>query len=79
MLSGDADPFMTLELLDRHAAEFGASLTRVIVAGARHDLSVSSRSAPDGRRSAPAEVVGANAAAVQAWLATLPRNVGSGH
>jgi predicted alpha/beta-hydrolase family hydrolase len=79
MLSGDADPFLTLELLDLHAEEFTGPLVRVLVPGARHDLSVSSRSAPDGRRRTPAEAVGEHVEPVHAWLATLPENGAVGH
>jgi len=79
MLSGDADPFLTVELLERHAADLAGPLTRVLVAGARHDLSVSSRSAPDGRRRTPAEVVAEHAATVGSWLEELPGKRVVGH
>ena len=79
MLSGDADPFLTLELLDLHEEEFAGPLVRVLVPGARHDLSVSSRSAPDGRRRTPAEAVGEHVEQVHDWLATLPENGAAGH
>jgi predicted alpha/beta-hydrolase family hydrolase len=67
MLSGDADPFLTEELLTEHAGRLGGPLTRLVVPGGRHDLSVSSRSAPDGLRRSPAEAVGAHADALVAW------------
>ena len=79
MLSGDADPFLTLELLDLHAEEFAGPLVRVLVPGARHDLSVSARSAPDGRRRTPAETVAEHVGPVHDWLATLPENGAVGH
>jgi uncharacterized protein len=79
MLSGDTDPFLTLELLDQHAGEFAGRLTRVLVPGGRHDLSVSSRSAPDGRRRTPAEAVAEHVAPVHDWLATLHGNGAPGH
>ena len=69
MLSGDADPFLTEELLTAHAADLGGPLTRLVVLGGRHDLSVSARSAPDGRRRTPAEAVGEHADALVAWAA----------
>jgi len=79
LLSGDADPFLTVELLDRHAEDLGGPLTRVLVPGARHDLSVSARGAPDGRRRTPEEVVAEHAGAIVAWLATLHEDAGPGH
>jgi len=79
LLSGDSDPFLTVELLDRHADDLAGPLTRILVPGARHDLSVSSRSAPDGRRRTPAETVGEHAEQVGAWLAALSRNGADGH
>lgn len=79
MLSGDADPFLTVELLERHAADLAGPLTRLLVAGARHDLSVSSRSARDGRRRTPEEVVVEHADAIRAWLEELPGNDVVGH
>lgn len=69
MLSGDADPFLTEELLAAHAADLGAPLTRLVVPGGRHDLSVSVRSAPDGRRRTPAEAVGEQVDGLVAWAA----------
>ena len=79
MLSGDADPFLSTALLERHTPELAGPLTRVLVAGARHDLSVSSRSAPDGRRRTPAQVIEANAGAVLTWLEGLPGKRVVGH
>jgi uncharacterized protein len=67
MLSGDADPFLTEELLAAHVGELGGSLTRLVVPGGRHDLSVSSRSAPDRVRRSPSEAVAAHADALVAW------------
>lgn len=69
MLSGDADPFLTAELLDAHVGELAGPLTRLTVPGGRHDLSVSARSAPDGRRRDPADAVGEQADALVAWAA----------
>lgn len=74
MISGDADPFLTLELLERHAPDLAGPLTRVIVEGARHDLSVGPRSAPDGVRRTPAEVIAAHARTVQDWIEALPED-----
>ena len=79
MLSGDADPFLTLDLLERHADDPAGPLTRVLVPGARHDLSVSARSAPDGRRRTPAQVVEDHAAQVVRWAATLPEDRADDH
>jgi predicted alpha/beta-hydrolase family hydrolase len=79
LLSGDADPFLTLDLLDRHSGDLPGPLTSVLVPGARHDLSVSARTAPDGRRRSAAEAVAEHSDRVCAWLATLPRNNRSGH
>ena len=79
LLSGDADPFLTLDLLDRHSGDLPGPLTSVLVPGARHDLSVSARTAPDGRRRSAAEAVAEHSDRVCAWLATLPRNDRSGH
>jgi uncharacterized protein len=79
LLSGDADPFLTLDLLDRHGGDLPGPLTRVLVPGARHDLSVSSRTAPDGRRRSAAEAVEEQSDRVCAWLVALPRNARSGH
>jgi predicted alpha/beta-hydrolase family hydrolase len=79
MLSGDADPFLSTALLERHAGDLAGPLTLLMVAGARHDLSVSSRSAPDGRRRTPAEVVGEHAGAVLLWLEGLPGKRAIGH
>jgi len=75
LLSGDADPFLTLELLERHADDLAGPLTRVLVPGGRHDLTVSARSAPDGRRRTAAETVGAHAGPVLAWLSSLPASL----
>ena len=79
MLSGDADPFLTVELLEEHAGALAGPLTRVDVPGGRHDLSVSSRSAPDGVRRSPTEAVGDAAPAVVAWAAALTGGAGPGH
>jgi uncharacterized protein len=67
MLSGDADPFLTEELLTAHVGELGGPLTRLVVPGGRHDLSVSSRSAPDGVRRSPTVAVEEHADALVAW------------
>jgi predicted alpha/beta-hydrolase family hydrolase len=69
MLSGDADPFLTEALFAEPAARLGARLTRLVVPGGRHDLSVSMRSAPDGIRRDPGEAVTAHAAALRDWAA----------
>ena len=79
MLSGDADPFLTMELLDAHAGAIAGPLTRVTVPGGRHDLSVSSRSAPDGVRRSPAEAVGEQGATLVAWAAALTGPDADGH
>jgi len=79
LLSGDADPFLTVELLDRHADGLGGPLTSLLIAGARHDLSVSARSAPDGQRRSPAEAIATQADAVVAWFAGLPEQASLGH
>jgi predicted alpha/beta-hydrolase family hydrolase len=79
MLSGDADPFLTVALLDAHVGDLAGTLTHVVVPGARHDLSVSSRSAPDGRRRTAAEAVGEHLDRVEAWLASLPGGGAVGH
>jgi len=71
MLSGDADPFMTDGLLVSHLATFGGPVTRLVVPGGRHDLSVSSRSAPDGVRRTPSEAVAAHAGVLRGWAAAL--------
>jgi predicted alpha/beta-hydrolase family hydrolase len=67
MLSGDADPFLTEPVLAAHVGLLAAPLTRLVVPGGRHDLSVSSRSAPDGVRRSPTEAVAAHADALVAW------------
>jgi len=67
MLSGDADPFLTEALLDAHVGELGGPLTRLVVPGGRHDLSVSARSAPDRIRRSPAEAVAAHGEAIVDW------------
>jgi len=72
LLSGDRDPFLTLSLLAQHLPAFGAPATLVLVPGAVHDLSVSGRSAPDGRRRTPGEVVTEHADAVRTWAGGLP-------
>ena len=79
MLSGDADPFLTMELLDAHAGAFAGPLTRVIVPGGRHDLSVSSRSAPDGVRRSPTVAVEEHGGALVAWAAALAGAGVDGH
>jgi predicted alpha/beta-hydrolase family hydrolase len=79
MLSGEADPFLTLELLEEHAVDLAGQLTKVLVPGARHDLSVSSRSAPDGQRRTPAQAVAEHIAPVREWLAALPNGGASDH
>jgi uncharacterized protein len=79
MLSGDRDPFLTVELLDRHSMALAGRLTRVLARGARHDLSASSRTAPDGRRRTPEETVGEHVEQVLAWLASLPGDGAVGH
>lgn len=71
MLSGDADPFLTEELVVAHVAAFVGPVTRLVVPGGRHDLSVSSRSAPDGVRRSPREAVAEHAAALRGWVAGL--------
>jgi predicted alpha/beta-hydrolase family hydrolase len=79
MLSGDGDPFMTVGLLEQHAGDLAAPLTRLLIPGGRHDLSVPARSAPDGRRRTPEEAVGDHSGAVQTWLAGLSESRASGH
>ena len=69
LLSGDADPFLTVGLLDEHVTALAGPLTRVLVPGGRHDLSVSSRSAPDGRRRSPTEVVAERSEELVTWAA----------
>ena len=71
LLSGDADPFLTEELLSEHLDDFAGPVTRLVVPGGRHDLSVSSRSAPDRVRRTPGEAVTEHAAALRGWVATL--------
>jgi len=79
MLSGDADPFLTESLLDDHVPQLAGTLTRLVVPGGRHDLSVSSRSAPDRTRRGSAEAVTAHAEALIAWAGALPGPQGIGH
>ena len=67
MLSGDADPFLTEDLLAAHAGDLAGPLTRLVVPGGVHDLSVSGRRAPDGRRRDPADAVAEQADALVAW------------
>ncbi len=69
MLSGDADPFLTEALLLEHAPRIAGPLTRLVVLGGRHDLSVSSRSAPDRTRRSPTEAVALHADELVAWAA----------
>jgi predicted alpha/beta-hydrolase family hydrolase len=69
MLSGDADPFLTEALLVEHAPRIAGPLTRLVVPGGRHDLSVSSRSAPDRTRRSPTEAVALHADELVAWAA----------
>lgn len=70
-LSGDADPFMSLELLEAEQATLGCPSRRIIVPGAVHDLSVSGRRAPDGRRRSPGEVIVEHGSAVLGWMQGL--------
>lgn len=72
LLSGDRDPFLTLPVLEHHLPSFGGPTTLCLVPGAVHDLSVSGRSAPDGRPRAPGEVVVEHAGALCAWVDGLP-------
>ena len=67
MLSGDADPFLTEELLAAHAGDLAGPLTRLVVPGGAHDLAVSGRRAADGRRRDPAAAVAEQADALVAW------------
>jgi uncharacterized protein len=71
MLSGDADPFLTEELLRAHLDAFGGPVARITVHGGRHDLAVSARAAPDGRRRSPGEAVREQADELCAWVAGL--------
>jgi hypothetical protein len=71
MLSGDVDPFLTEDLLAEQLVAFAGPVTRLIVPGGRHDLSVSSRSAPDGIRRTPAEAVAVHGTALRGWVAAL--------
>jgi predicted alpha/beta-hydrolase family hydrolase len=71
LISGDADPFLTLAALDAEQPKLKGELTRIIVPGAAHDLSVSSRRAPDGRRRSPADVIDEHRAAVLGWMRRL--------
>ena len=71
LLSGDADPFLTGELLTAHLDDLAGPVTRLAVRGGRHDLSVSSRSAPDRVRRTPGEAVAQHAAALCGWAASL--------
>jgi predicted alpha/beta-hydrolase family hydrolase len=71
LLSGDADPFLTEDLLTGPLRTFVAPVTRIIVSGGRHDLAVSARRAADGQRRSPGEAVRAHAAALQDWAAAL--------
>ena len=68
LISGDADRFFTLELLEAEQSTHLGGLTSIIVAGAAHDLSVSARRAPDGRRRSPADVIDEHAGAVLGWM-----------
>jgi uncharacterized protein len=68
LIGGDADPFMTLELLEAAQATLLGGLTSIVVAGAAHDLSVSARRAPDGRRRSPADVIDEHGSAVLGWM-----------
>jgi uncharacterized protein len=71
LISGDRDPFLTLPLLAQHLPSFGGPVTLVLVPGAVHDLSVSGRSAPDGRRRTPGEAVAEHAEVLRGWAATV--------
>jgi len=74
LLSGDADPFLGpdgIEGLRRRLGRLRAGGELVVVPGGRHDLSVSARSAPDGRRRSAAEAVHERTAAVQHWAGRL--------
>ena len=79
MLSGDVDPFLTEDILEEHAGALAGPLDRIVVPGGRHDLSVSSRSAPDGVRRSPTEAVGEQGAALVAWAGALTGADVDGH
>jgi len=78
ILSGDRDPFLTEELLVAGLAVIAPPVTRITVAGARHDLAVSARSAPDDRRRTPGEAVRQHAAELGSWAATCVVDRGDG-
>jgi uncharacterized protein len=71
MLSGDRDPFLTPALLAEHRGALGGDLTLVTVPGGGHDLRVSARAAPDGRRRSPAEAVAEAAADILPWATAV--------
>lgn len=71
MLSGGADPFSTEQLLARYLDTFAGRVTRLVVPGGRHDLSVSARSAPDRVRRTPGDAIAAHAAELRGWVAAL--------
>jgi uncharacterized protein len=71
LLSGDADAFAQPGLLGRHVGAIRGGATLVLVAGAQHDLSVTARRDPHGRRRSPAESVEAHRSTLLAWAAAV--------
>jgi uncharacterized protein len=71
LLSGDADEFADGGLLAEHVGAVAGGATLVLLPGARHDLSVTARRDPHGRRRAPADSVHAHAGALLAWAAAV--------
>jgi predicted alpha/beta-hydrolase family hydrolase len=71
LLSGDADEFAAQGLLEGQVGAITGGATLVRVPGARHDLSVTARRDPDGRRRSPAETVQAHSDVLLTWAATV--------
>jgi predicted alpha/beta-hydrolase family hydrolase len=71
LLSGDADEFAVAGGLERHVGTIAGRGRLVLVPGAGHDLSVTARRDPDGRRREPDEVIRARSDVLLAWAASV--------
>jgi predicted alpha/beta-hydrolase family hydrolase len=71
LLSGDADGFATDGALQRHVGSIAGGGLLVLVPGAAHDLTVTARRDPDGRRRSPSDVVRSRADVLLAWAASV--------
>jgi predicted alpha/beta-hydrolase family hydrolase len=72
LISGDADEFAIDGGIERHIGSIAGGGRLELVPGAAHDLSVTARRDPAGRRRSPSEAVRSRAEVLLAWAASVP-------